>query len=57
MADIFISYETSEGLELARCIQQKFKKEFYINAFVKTDNMKFGKKSDNIIKKEIEQCK
>ena len=56
MYDIFISYATKDGLKLAKGIKQKFKDERSLNAFVKNDEMGFGKAADGQIDAAIEEC-
>lgn len=56
MADVFISYETTTGLEFAKHLRKALRRQ-KISSFVAGADIDFGKDPSNTIRLNLEGCR
>jgi len=56
MAIVFVSYETTTGLEFAKHLQKALRKHD-ISSFVARADIDFGKAPSQIIRQNLEECR
>ena len=56
MPTVFISYETTTGLQFAKHLQKALKKQ-EISSFVAEENIDLGKASSQTIRRNLEECR